>query len=475
MPVMGPATEMNRLGRELQPRYALSEKVHSMNESNEQDLSRRALLKGGGAALAGLSGLSVLQVAGPAHAFPGNSAEDLDAPWDHERPPLRDDYPGQPGDEVIWWTDQPPPAPFPGPPPVQLVWEELDTRWIPNNEFHVVSHYAEPELTEQDWRLDIDGLVRHPRTLSLADVKARPRREVEFTLECSGNTGLPFAIGFVGNARWAGAELASLLKEADVLDDATEVVFWGADSDTVTVRDNSGVTSAGETGTAEPDESGGLDLTFTEQFARSMSVKDALRRQNLLCYEMNGDALPVAHGFPLRLIAPGWYGVANVKWLTRIQVIDRRYQGRFMARDYVTIRELGLDTNEVVWTATSVGPARLKSAPAKVTRRDGRYTIIGVAWGAPIQRVEVKIDDGPWRAAALIGKHLRSGSRGYAWRFWTWDWGSPAEGAHTVASRAIDVEGNVQPSPGDEAIAARRTFWENNGQITRQITIDHEA
>jgi DMSO/TMAO reductase YedYZ molybdopterin-dependent catalytic subunit len=475
MPVMVPATEMNRLGRALQPRYALSEEAHSMNESNEQDLSRRALLKGGGAALAGLSGLSVLQVAGPAHAFPGSSDEDVDVLWDHEKPPLRDDYPGQPGDEVIWWTDQPAPFPFPGPPPVQLVWEELDTRWIPNDEFHVVSHYGEPELREQDWRLDIDGLVRHPRTLSLANVKARPRREVEFTLECSGNTGLPFAIGFVGNARWAGAELASLLREADVLDDATEVVFWGADSGTVTVRDNSGITSAGETGTGTPDENGGLDLTFTEQFARSMSVKDALRRVNLLCYEMNGDALPVAHGFPLRLIAPGWYGVANVKWLTRIQVIDRRYQGRFMARDYVTIRELGLDTNEVVWTATSVGSARLKSAPAKVTRRDGRYTIIGVAWGAPIQRVEVKIDDGPWTAAALVGKQPRSGSRGYAWRFWTSDWGTPAEGEHTIASRAIDVEGNVQPSPDDEVVAARRTFWENNGQITRHITIDHQA
>ena len=93
-------------------------------------------------------------------------------------------------------------------------------------------------LRSPDWRLAIDGLVRHPRTLSLADLTIRPRREVEFTLECSGNTGFPFVVGFVGNARWAGAELASLLKEADVLDEATEVVFWGADRGSVTVRDN---------------------------------------------------------------------------------------------------------------------------------------------------------------------------------------------------------------------------------------------
>jgi DMSO/TMAO reductase YedYZ molybdopterin-dependent catalytic subunit len=444
-----------------------------MDESNGNAVSRRALLKGGGAALAGLPGLSVLQLAGPALAFPGQSDDDDVAPWDDEAPPLRNDYPGQPGDEVIRWDDQPAPWPFPGPPPVQLVWEELDSRWTPNDKFHVVDHYGQPQLTERDWRLDIDGLVRHAATLTLADLKARPRREVEFTLECSGNTGFPFATGFVGNARWAGAELASVLKEAEVLDEAAEVIFWGADRGTVTVRDNSGITSAGQTGTGEPDAGGGIDLTFTEQFARSMSVKDALKRGNLLCYEMNRESLPVAHGFPLRLIAPGWYGVANVKWLSRIEVADRRYQGRFMARDYVTIRELGLGTGEVVWTATGIGPARLKSAPAKVTRRDGRYTIIGVAWGAPVQAVEVSIDGGGWTPATLYGRSPRGGSRGYAWRFWTFDWGTPAEGQHTIASRAIDVDSDIQPAPGDEVIAARRTFWENNGHITRRIIIDH--
>ena len=444
-------------------------RTQNRHPMNDQDLSRRALLKGGGAALAGLS---VLQLAGPADAFPGQADKGDDAPWDDERPTTRDDYPGQPGDEVIRWTDQPPPLPFPLPHPPQLVWEELDTRWIPNDEFHVVNHYDQPVLSAQDWRLAIDGLVRHPRRLSLADLKVRPRRDVEFTLECSGNTGFPFVSGFVGNAIWAGAELASLLKEADVLDEATEVVFWGADRGRVTIRDNVGVLGGGNTGVVVDDGEGGLDLTITEQFARSMSLKDALGRANLLCYEMNGEPLPAAHGFPVRLIAPGWYGVANVKWLTRIQVVDRRYQGRFMARDYVTIRELKDPNGQVVWTITSVGLGRLKSAPAKVVRRNGRYTIIGVAWGAPISRVEVKIDDRIWTPATLYGRQPRDrGSRGYAWRFWTFDWGTPTPGPHSVASRAIDVDGNVQPTPEDPVIAARRTFWENNGQITRRIAI----
>jgi DMSO/TMAO reductase YedYZ molybdopterin-dependent catalytic subunit len=102
----------------------------------------------------------------------------------------------------------------------------------------------------------------------------------------------------------------------------------------------------------------------------------------------------------VRLIAPGWYGVANVKWLTVIEVIDRRYAGRFMARDYVSVREQERD-GQTTWTFASVGPVRLKSAPAKVTRHNGRYSVMGAAWGAPIASVEVQIDDGPWMPTRL--------------------------------------------------------------------------
>jgi DMSO/TMAO reductase YedYZ molybdopterin-dependent catalytic subunit len=235
-------------------------------------------------------------------------------------------------------------------------------------------------------------------------------------MECSGNhgprlpDGRPFFIGGIGNARWAGTPLAPLLKRAGVLEQGTEVIFWGADSGQVTIRDNSGITGPGQTGTVEPDPGGALDLTITEQFARSMSLEEALSPDNLLCYEMNGDPLPPEHGFPVRLIAPGWYGVANVKWLTRIEVRSQRYAGRFMARDYVTIREEERE-GETVWTFATVSHDRLKSAPAKGTRRGDQYAILGAAWGAPIRRVEVRIDDGPWLRPGSSATSHRSGDR----------------------------------------------------------------
>jgi DMSO/TMAO reductase YedYZ molybdopterin-dependent catalytic subunit len=413
-----------------------------------QEMSRRTLLKGGGAAFAGLT---TVHVAGPAHAFPGHV-----------------------GDEVIPWLDQPAPNPVPQIVPRQLVWEELDSWLTPADEFFIVSHYGNPALDAAAHRLAIAGLVARPQSLTMADLRARPRREVTFTLECSGNTGLPFLIGAVGNARWAGTPLAPLLERAGILEAGIEVVFWGFDSGPVTIRDNSGIIRAGRSGTGVDDGAGALDLTITEQFARSMSVEDALSPDNLLCYEMNGAPLPREHGFPLRLIAPGWYGVANIKWLTRIEVVDQRYAGRFMARDYVTIREETRDGN-TVWTFATVRHDRLKSAPAKVTRRNGRYTIMGAAWGAPIAEVEVQIDGGPWKTAALEHRPPRkSRSRPrseFAWRFWTFDWGRPAAGDHTIASRAFDVDGNLQPAPDDPFLAGKVTFWESNGQITRTVRI----
>jgi DMSO/TMAO reductase YedYZ molybdopterin-dependent catalytic subunit len=433
-----------------------------------QKITRRSLLKGGGTAFAGLA---ALRVAGPTEAF------------------------GHSGDEVVPWLDQPPPSPLP---PANignlLVWEELDSWLTPAHNFFYVNHFGPPQdLDESTWRLDITGLVARPQSLSIADLKAHARREVCFTLECSGNNGFPFFIGGIGNARWGGTPLAPLLEEAGVLHQGTEIVFWGADSGKVTIRDNAGILSGGKTGTVEPDSTGGLDLTITEQFARSMSVREALSRDNLLCYEMNREPLPPEHGFPLRLIAPGWYGVANVKWLTRIEVLDHRYAGRFMARDYVTIREQEHD-GQTVWTFTTVSHDRLKSAPAKVTRRNCQYTIMGAAWGAPIAAVQVQIDDGPWTAARLHhpapiaavesqtddepstpdttdGPAPGARRSGYTWKFWNFEWGTPPPGEHKIRSRAFDIYGNVQPAPDDPFLASKRTYWESNGQITRRVLI----
>jgi DMSO/TMAO reductase YedYZ molybdopterin-dependent catalytic subunit len=408
-----------------------------------QDMSRRTLLKGGGAALAGLT---TMQVAGPAHAFPGE----------------RDEV-------VIPWVDR---QLLTEPPFVQLEWEKLDSWLTPIGEFFVVYHFDVPPAGERTGSLGITGLVDNPQSLSLADLKQRSRREQTVTLECSGNHGFPDFTGAVGNARWAGTPLAPLLERTGLHRKASEVVFYGADSTKNWIRDNPGVlrSGGGETKKSEEDE-GKLDLRITEFFSRSMSVEEALDPDNLLCYEMNGAPLPDVHGGPLRLIAPGWYGVANVKWLTRIEVTDQRHAGRFMARDYVTIREEQRD-GQTLWTFSNVNRMRLKSAPAKVTRRRGKYTIMGAAWGARVADVEVRIDNGPWIAADVERPHGRGRGRdGFAWRFWTLPWGRPPAGQHEITSRAFDSEGNVQPPPEDPYLASRVTYWENNGQITRTVLI----
>lgn len=353
-------------------------------------------------------------------------------------------FPAQPGDEVVPWLDQPPPNMAPDVVGQQLEWEQLDSYATPTNTFFTVQHYGQPAIAAQGWKLAVDGMVRQPLSLSLADLRARPRQEVNYTLECAGNHGFPWFTGGIGTATWAGTPLAPVLREAGILDGAKDVVFWGADSGEDTVQ----------------------GMKVNEQFARSMSPADALDPRLLLCYEMNGVSLPPSHGFPVRLIAPGWYGVANVKWLERIEVLPTRYEGRFMGRDYVT-RRTERHGGETVTRFTSVGRTLLKSAPAKVVRKDGQYRIVGAAWGQPVARVEVSIDGGPWRVATLeegVGDT-------FAWTVWSLDWGTPTPGEHTVASRAIDIEGRVQPTMDDPTIADKVTYWEGNGQIVRRVRI----
>jgi DMSO/TMAO reductase YedYZ molybdopterin-dependent catalytic subunit len=330
----------------------------------------------------------------------------------------------------------------------QTHWEDLDSWITPNNRFFSIAHYDRPVVDAKTWRLDVAGLVDKPVTFTLDELKSRPRHEVISTLECSGNNGLPFATSTIGNARWAGASLAETLRAAQVKKAAVEVVFYGTDQGEEVVRKDSP-----------------LEYKFTSNFARSMSIDDAMNPANLLCYEMNGSPLPAANGFPVRLLVPGWYGVANVKWLRRIEVRDTRFLGRFMGRDYVTIREEHHD-GMTVMAETTVGRMLLKSAPAKVTLRDGRYQIDGMAWGpTPIAAVEVKIDNGPWVKAVLDDSRSE-----FAWRSWHLDW-SPAPGEHTVTSRAIDKAGKIQPAMDDALIANRKTYWESNGQITRHIRV----
>src|SRR4029077_4299612 len=182
--------------------------------------------------------------------------------------------------------------------------------------------------------------------------------------------------------------------------------------------------------------------------------------------EMNGVALPAANGFPLRLRAPGWDGIANVKCMKRIEVRDRLFMSLLMGRTYVTIREED-HNGETVWAETSVGRARLKSAPARVTHIGSDYRIIGAAWGGPIDKVEVKIDAGQWVQATID----HSEEAEFAWKIWSLDWPQPSLGEHSVTSRAIDSGGNFQPGMDDPIIARKHTYGESNGQIPRRIRV----
>ena len=321
-------------------------------------LSRRTLLKAGSATLAGLALLNVhFSYAAPLQA----------------------------GEEVIPWLDQPPESPVPPQTlATQLIWEQVDSWLTPNNQFFSIAHYDRPQIDAKEWRLEVTGLVKKPLTLTLDQIRARKKQEVTFTLECSGNHGFPFFTGGIGNAKWGGTALADLLKEAGIQEKAIEVVFYGTDEGEETVR----------------------EIKMKQNFARSLSLQDAMNPNNLLCYEMNNAVLPQPNGFPLRLIAPGWYGIANVKWLKRIEVRATRLMNRFMARDYVTIRKEAHD-GETVWTETSVGRTLLKSAPVRVVRKNSKVTIQGAAWGASIKQVEVKIGELP-KAKALGLRGLRT-------------------------------------------------------------------
>ncbi len=204
-------------------------------------------------------------------------------------------------------------------------------------------------------------------------------------------------------------------------------------------------------------------------------MDDALKLNAILAYERNGQPLEKRNGAPLRLIIPGWYGVANVKWLKRIEVRDSRYMGRFMGRDYVTVRGERKD-GEVVFVETSVSRMNLKSIVARVTRLSSKtgkgipVKAYGAAWddGTGIKGVEVQVDGGKWQPTTLDEKPRSQ----YSWVFFSIDLGRLSPGKHTIVSRAIDVNGNVQPSAEDDEITLKKTYWEAYQQWPREIELE---
>ena len=319
---------------------------------------------------------------------------------------------------------------------------EIDTFYTDNEEFYVVQHYGRPEIAPEGYALNISGLVDNPRTYTLADLKAMESVERDVGFECGGNQ-TALLHGLVGNARWKGVPLSALMPDWGIQPAGIEVVFFGADSGEEEFR----------------------RATMEMHFARSLSIQDASRPEVMLAYEMNGEPLPASHGGPVRLIVPGWYGIANVKWLERIHFQDTRFMGKYMAHDYVTLRHRPLG-DDMHWTLDSVGRILLKSVIARVTRAGDDCTVTGFALsdGTPIKTIEVKIDDGPWQAATIDSKATT-----HSWKLFRYTWSDPESGDHALVSRVIDANGNVQQTL--EEVPQKLTYWENPGQWPRTLKI----
>lgn len=310
------------------------------------------------------------------------------------------------------------------------------------DQFYVVQHYGQPELDVANYKLKVTGMVDNPMELSLSQITNRDVFELDAGWECGGNRETIFN-GLVGNGRWRGVSLRSLLEQAGIQDGAKEIVFFGNDIGKEEIRGRE-VDSA---------------------FARGLSIEDAMRPENMLAFEMNGEPLPLFHGRPLRLIVPGWYGVANVKWLSQIHVQNTRYAGRFMGRDYVTLKREnvgGIDR----WVENLVTTINLKSSIVRVTRMGNQYHIQGFVLndGTPLRSVEVKIDNGPWQEAQVNPRSSK-----YSWKLFNFDWNNATPGDHTIVSRVTDINGHVQPTR--EEFPEKVSNWENFAQFPRTLKI----
>jgi DMSO/TMAO reductase YedYZ molybdopterin-dependent catalytic subunit len=294
--------------------------------------------------------------------------------------------------------------------------------------------------------LKISGLVERPRSFSLDELKKMRSTDLVFGFECSGNRR-PLQ-GLVGNGRWTGVSLKTVLDQAGVKPQAREFVFFGADH--------------GE----EELEFRGQTTKVDMQFGRSLPREKAMSPELLLAYSLNGEPLTRHQGSPLRLLVPGWYGVANVKWVSSIHIQEDPFLGKYQSRWYHTLRGEMID-GEVKWTETAVTHMRLKSFLARVTKDGNRYKVLGVALsdGTPIKSVEVKIDDGPWQSATWDPATREK----YSWKLFTYNWTGATPGEHTLVSRVTDVNGNIQPTAED--IANKKTFLEDNSQQPRKVVI----
>lgn len=301
--------------------------------------------------------------------------------------------------------------------------------WVtPNRLFFVRNHFDAPNIDRTNWQLRVEGRVRRPSSWNWEELTALPEHSVFATVECAGNgrsflqnrvPGVQWGAGAIGHAEWTGVPLHLVLEKAGIEPGALEVVFEGADQGT-------------ESDHPEP-----------MNFARSLPLAKALDPNTLLVYRMNGELLTSSHGFPLRLFVPGWYGVASVKWLRRIEVVDRPFQGYYQTTKYTYQRRTGNGMETVI-----VGPMVVKSEiirpQADAVLGLGTNRLFGVAWAGEeaVAAVEVSTDGGAtWNPARLMGQ------RGpYSWTLWEYLWETGTPGSYALMCRAVSAGGKAQPT-----------------------------
>jgi sulfane dehydrogenase subunit SoxC len=294
---------------------------------------------------------------------------------------------------------------------------------------YLLVHYDIPDIDLDRFQLEIGGEVRDPLRLDLAGLRARPRVTQRVTLECAGNgralldprpVSQPWLTEAVGTAEWTGTPLAPLLREAGPTPAAVDVVFTGADH--------------------------GIERGVEQDYQRGLPLAEALREDVLLAYEMNGIPLPPQHGAPLRVVVPGWYGMAQVKWLRAVTVVDAPFEG-FQNSAAYRLRQRPDEPGDPVTRMEPRALVRPPGYPDFMSRARGlaagRCRLDGRAWSGygQVTRVEVTTDGGAnWAEAALDG----GGGPPWAWRRWWHEWDA-APGRHTLSARATDATGRVQP------------------------------
>lgn len=291
---------------------------------------------------------------------------------------------------------------------------------------YLLIHFDIPAADAGTWKLRIDGLVAKPQALDLAELRRRRAKTVRVTMECAGNgrgqtapryPSMPWLEEGVSTAEWTGVVLADLLNDADMKQSAREIVFHGADR--------------------------GIDRGIEHTFSRSLAPAEALRGDVLVAYAMNGAPLPPQHGAPLRLVVPAWYGMASVKWLERIEVIDRAFDGVQQAVSYhfrSVAGEKGVPCTRMRVNSLLAPPGIPDYYGGRRTVDAGPVEILGRAWSGDgeVKRVEFSVD-GAWQEAAL-----EDSAGAHAWRRWTARWNA-APGAHELRCRATDASGAIQP------------------------------